>query len=288
MTLVQQVAASTSTDALFRAWAYAIHTAILACGWAQSSSAGTQINFATVSKPVAANDYPGYAVYYATDAIAATTPLYMRLDFGQCNTPSNQVGLKIQIGLGGVDTSGNLTGVVSAVQIWVNSVTQQGSALLPMRTAGNAGSFRIYWPVGATANSPAFFAVERDQSLIGVDTALGAQLIQISGNTSQNSQFLEAAGGVGPLETKVYAMVSAQSSQSGNSFVGAGPVRCTCGVFRNPMKTVILASRSDFASLVSYPGVIYGVTRNYLICSDPTSLNPNGWNATTAIGMLWE
>lgn len=285
MTRTASLLATNGTSAQFRAWINEIHSALLAFGWTQASSAGTQIDFATVTRPTAINTYQGYAVYFATDTIASTTPLYLRLDFGTGAT-LDAVSVKVQVGLQGVDTSGNLTGITTTTQVVAPGITVQ-TVNSDLRTAGNAGSFRLLWRVGTAAQNPMFFAIERDQSTSGADTSSGVNLVS-AWHAGFASQFIEKAGGIGTPETKLYAMVSAQPSQAANGIVGVGPIRCTCGVFRNPMKTALIVAKGDFPPVVTYPGTIYGVSRNYLINTEATGFNPNGWNTVCGIAILWE
>jgi hypothetical protein len=271
-------------DAIFRAWIGEIHAALIAFGWVQTSDTG-QINFSTVTSPAAANTFQGYAIYRMNDSLQATAPVYMRIDFGSGSTTPT-VGWKVQVAIGGTNGAGTLTGNVSNVQTY--TATNNSATNATMRTCGNSGRFSLSW--GDTQDSMGYFAVERDQDSSGNDTALGLNFLFMTNRTTANSQFLETAGGTGPVETKWYAMVSAQVSQSGGGNVGVGPVRCTLGPFRNPMKSTALTARGDFVAATTNPVVIYGVTRTYIMLANSVtvmSLN-GGWNASNCIAQLFE
>jgi hypothetical protein len=101
-----------TSDAEFRAWGLAIHTAILACGLTAAADTG-QIDFTTVSKPGAINTVAGYKVYTFNGGYK------LRVNFGSgANLASGGgasavfPGVQFQVGTG-TDGAGTLTGNVS-------------------------------------------------------------------------------------------------------------------------------------------------------------------------------
>lgn len=276
---------SNSTDALFRVWINEVHNALIAFGWTQTADTG-QINFATVTRPTAINTYQGYAMYAMADALQGTAAVFMRIDFGTGGA-TDTAGLKLQVAIGGTNGSGGLTGVTSAIHILNGGATPNITVLNNIRTAGSTSSFRFAW--GMENDGMIAFAVERDQTTAGADTALGVCIAVVISRTSYASQFIETAGGVSPVETRWYAMLSSQVTQSAGGFVGVGPVRVAYGPFRNPMKTVGIFSKGDFTNQSTGPVVIYGVSRTYLFFYvQTTATNINTWNSASGIAFLWE
>jgi hypothetical protein len=270
-----------SSDANFRAWINEIHNALVAFGWIRTADTG-QIDFATVTRPAAINTYPGFATYRMDDALQATAAVYLRLDFGTGGT-ADVPSLKVRITIGGTDGAGNLTGNVGA-SILLNP---NSSGTTPMRTAGSTSSFRFEWGAELATTGVMMIAIERDLDSSGAETSLGVNLLA-AGQTTFNSQFIETAGGIGALETRWYAMVNSQTSQAGKGFVGVGPVRPVLGLFRNPMKTVVVYARTDFAANSTGPIVLYGVSRQYLFMGLVAGLAINTWQANCSIAFLWE
>jgi hypothetical protein len=273
---------SNNTDALFRAWINEIHTAITAFGWVRTADTG-QIDFATVARPAAINTFQGYAIYRMDDALQATAAVFLRIDFGT-GSATDAPALKIRLAIGGTDGAGNLTGNVSTSQTLNTSGV---GAATPMRTAGSTSSFRMQWGGELSATQTLCFAIERDLDSSGAETSLGVNVLT-EGSTTYASQFIETAGGLGTAEARWYAMINGQASQAGRGFVGVGPVRCVLGLFRNPMKTVVLFARGDFATNSTGPIVIYGVSRTYLFMGLTAGLAINTWNANCGIAFLWE
>lgn len=281
------IIASNSTDARFRAWGTEIHAALTAFGWVQATGVGTQIDFTTVSRPGAINTYQGYSVWKMNDAQQSTAAVFMRLDFGtgaQADVP----GMKVQVAIGGCDGSGNLTGIIGTQQVLNNSTTINASAT-NLRTSGTSSSFRLFWKVGTTAQSPMCFVVQRDCDTSGADTALGVNLCTLTSGNGFTSQFIEApSGNLGPVETKWYALVSAQTSQVGSSNTGVGAVRCTLGPFRNPMIGLLLCSRGDYTHDTTNSVTIYGSSHTYLMLTEHSGMALNTWNAQCGICLLFE
>lgn len=270
-----------SSDANFRAWINEIHNALVAFGWIRTADTG-QIDFATVTRPGAINTYPGFATYRMDDALQATAAVFLRLDFGTGGT-ADVPSLKVRVAIGGTDGAGTLTGNVSASQL----LNPNSSGTTPMRTAGSTSSFRFQWGGELATTGVMIFAIERDLDSSGAETSLGVNFIY-GQQTTFGSQFIETAGGLGTAETRWYAMVNSQASQAGRGFVGVGPVRCVLGVFRNPMKTVVVFARGDFATNTTGPIVLYGVSRTYLFMGLVAALAINTWNANCGVAFLWE
>lgn len=72
-------APSNGSDAAFRAWGNAISTALAAVGLTKLD---TDINWATVTRPGAANTVAGYEVWRLANPGAGATPVFIRLRFG--------------------------------------------------------------------------------------------------------------------------------------------------------------------------------------------------------------
>jgi hypothetical protein len=278
------------SDATFRLWINEIHDSLIAFGWLRTTDTG-QIDYATVTRPGAINTYQGYAVYKMNDALQSTCAVFMRLDFGTASTADGP-GIKVQVCIGGTNGAGTLTGNVSSQYIGTNSTAS--TSFFTCRNAGSSSSFRSSMWAGTLSNRGWIFAVERDLNTSGAETSLGINFLTASptGNSlTMTSQFLELAGGTGPVETKWYAMLTA--SQSGSTeygTVGVAPVRCTLGPFRNPMKTILLFARTDYMDQTTNPITIYGVSRTDLMTRPNTlgAMEVNTINADCGVALLWE
>lgn len=71
---------TTSDTAGFRLWGKAISDAIAAQGWVKTADTG-QIDWATVTTSAASTSY-GYEIWRAADTLAATYPIFLKLEYG--------------------------------------------------------------------------------------------------------------------------------------------------------------------------------------------------------------
>lgn len=98
-----------STDAKFRTWGSTCSAALASAGLVQTSDTG-QINWTTVTKPVAANTKAGYEIWRFNDSLQATKPIYIRFDYGSSGVASgNAPATWITVGTGS-NGSGTITG----------------------------------------------------------------------------------------------------------------------------------------------------------------------------------
>lgn len=165
---------SFTTDAKFRTWGLAMSTALQATPLVKTSDTG-QINWTTVTKPVAINTKAGYEIYRFSDTLQATKPVFLRVDYGSMNvTSGNGPGTWLTVGTGS-DGAGTITGpVIGPIASYSNSSatisntamtgyfthTSNGYALLHFgrelaaaNTTSNAGWFTVARTVNRTTGA---------------------------------------------------------------------------------------------------------------------------------------
>jgi hypothetical protein len=277
------------SDASFRLWINEIHNSLIAFGWVQTSDTG-QINYSTVTRPAGTSTYQGFAVYRMADSLQSTCAVFMRLDYGTGGTTDGP-SIKVTVCIGSTDGAGTLTGNVATQ--FVSTTTTANATLRNCRTSGTTSRFSLHFWSTVLANAGFTFAVERDLDSSGAEVGLGVNFITseaTGNNATSTSQFLELAGGTGPVETRWYAMVSSQTSQAGGGVVGVGPVRNTLGVFRNPMKSFLVTSRLDFTIETTATMSVYGSNHTYLILRPNLqgAATLNTWQTDCGMAMLWE
>lgn len=97
-----------NTDAAFRAWAQAVHDAMIGAGFIQTTDTG-QIDFATVLKPTTTSTSAGYAMYRFADTLQTTAPIFVKLEFGMGSTLDSTFGWRIGVA-NGTDGAGGIGG----------------------------------------------------------------------------------------------------------------------------------------------------------------------------------
>lgn len=157
-----------TTDAEFRAWATNLDAALVAVGLVQTADTG-QANFATMTRP-ASGIWTNYRIYRYSDALQATAPVFLRVEYGTNNTNSPA----IRIGVGrATDGAGNLTGGTVAATSLFSSLTTAPTAGNTSRTwvCLKDGAFSIAWAAdsyGIGGLFRGFIALDRSRDGAGV------------------------------------------------------------------------------------------------------------------------
>lgn len=101
------LAPTNNTDANFRLWGGGISAALATVGLVKTADSG-QIDWTTVVKPTAAGQSRGYEIWRFDDALQATQPVFIRLDYGSGSVSANNPGLYVALGTA-TDGAGLLT-----------------------------------------------------------------------------------------------------------------------------------------------------------------------------------
>ena len=102
------------SDAEYQAWIQTFEAAFLASGFLEVAPDTGQINPLTVVKP-ASNTWSGYRMYRAKDALAASKPVYVKVEFGTSGNSTTAISIRRQVGTGS-NGAGTLTGQVNSLQ----------------------------------------------------------------------------------------------------------------------------------------------------------------------------
>lgn len=129
-TSIYSTAWSHTTDAEFRAWGSALSAAMQTCGLLPSADTG-QINWTTVARPAGANTPAGYEIYQFTDALQATSPIFVKIEYGTGTTLTNYGSPALWLTVGqGSNGTGTLTGILTTrTQIMCNSSGQNARVI---------------------------------------------------------------------------------------------------------------------------------------------------------------
>ncbi len=161
-----------SSDATFRTEAQRLSTLITTCGGLVNTADTGQINFTTVTKPVAINTAAGYQIWRFDDALQATFPVYIKLEYGSSGVASgNSIGYWITVGTG-TDGAGTLTGQIT-VRTQLSSSTTAGSGTPTLFVSADTRRLFFYWSQSTSVNY--WCAIERAREADGsltADTAL--------------------------------------------------------------------------------------------------------------------
>ncbi len=183
-------APSNASDALFRAWGLGISTALAAVGLTKVLDTGT-IDFTTVTAPAGVSTFKGFEIWRFSDALQATNPIFMKIEYGSAGGSAQYPALRISFG-NSTDGAGTLAGNVSILAIvqcsGVSATTSQSFC------AGGNNWFTLSMWQGFGAADAMQVSVERTRDINGAETAEGLHFVA-SGSQTKSQYFLPANGG---------------------------------------------------------------------------------------------
>jgi hypothetical protein len=271
---------SNSTDALFRAWGKFIVDSMVAAGWVQTADTG-QIDFATVTHPLAANTAMGYAILVMDDALQATAPIYLRLDFGSASA-ANNMGLWITLG-GGSDTAGVITPVYfrspttssATIQVASNSATLSPTFSF---LSGDVNRVTVALCLNAvTVSNSLVFGIERTKNASGTDNSAGMLLSYANGSGTWNRySYLFASPQPQPPQESGFAYIASGRSPSATTQdVGVSLLFPFAGQAKTPGTNMLVGRALDWNVDSRIEVSVYGRTVTYqALFNERTAITP--------------
>ena len=283
---------SNSTDALFRAWSkYIFDLMVTTGGWVQTGDTG-QINFATVTAPAAVNTKQGYIVVRMADSLQATSPVFIRIDFGSGQSASASPGIWITIGTGS-DGAGNITtkrfdgGAVAAATVSANTNSATAS-----NSYGSADTNRVACGmfVQTTTVRCLTFIIERSKDSAGADTGDGLLFYYNNQAANVNIQrYVALTAAPQPVaEDGLQIILSNNNPSSFSGEVGIALPIPMKGYAQQPGYGMAVVKTSDFSAESTFTVSIYGnsITFQHLniqTCNIPTTGGSSWGNSRVCI-----
>lgn len=191
--IIPAAAADTSTPTIWTLAARALSDLITAAGIPKTTDTG-QADFTTpVGATPANNTYPFYEIRKFNDALQATAPIFIKIEYGNSQFPTNNSGnvfsTRWTFGTGS-NGAGTLTG---ATQLMANTVmaVNSGSVLFASSVGGSFLSIIPGWASQFNTNNaaaPGFISIERLKDVNGADTADGFCVVGNTGSGSAGSR----------------------------------------------------------------------------------------------------
>ena len=254
-----------TNDATFRLWiSFIKDTFLLASCWVQTGDTG-QINFATVTAPVAINTKQGYAIFRMNDTLQATSPVYVRIDFGS-GAAALTTGIWITVGTGS-DGVGNITTKRFDGGAVATPTVSPGSNNVNATTSyGSAGNNRIHCGlfIHTTAMSLTF-SMERSKDSTGADTGDGLIMFYNEVVTNMNRQryVVLTAAPQPTLEAGIQYVLSTNNPSSFGGEIGISLPIPMKGFGQPPGFGVAVVKSSDFGAGSTITVTVYSVSTTY-------------------------
>ncbi len=170
--------AAISSDATFRTWGAGVKALFTAAGVVQTSDTG-QINWASVTKAVAANTVQGYEVWRFNDTLQATAPVFIKVEYiSSPNTSGNAQSLRLTVGTGS-NGSGTITGVNTGTQLVRNYTSTNADTNTAQKAwaCHASGTFSAWSEQGSGVNNPFSFIICRTVNSSGALTGDGLYFV---------------------------------------------------------------------------------------------------------------
>jgi len=286
------VAASNSTDALFRAWVGFIDAALTGGGWVNTADTG-QMTIATALHPTVANTDVGFRIYRMADTLQATKPIYLKIGYGATSV-ANVPRLNISAGTG-TDGAGNLTGVLfTGFQPACNTNTV---TIANNYASSDTNRLQLLMFIRTGVNDVMALSIERTKDATGADTGDG--LLITWGNAGQivfTSYINTTPGAQPPVELGVTTVLSNQTgATSFSGDVGVGVPLHFKSIIQQPGLGMVVVNSADFVAQATVSFTFYSATHTFQLGDSATSQigmatgnNTFASRPTTRIGIRFE
>lgn len=131
------------TDADFRSWGQNLSNAIQAVGLVKTADTG-QVDWTTVTKPAGITTSAGYEIYKFNDSLAASSPIYFRVDYGTGSNANTVPRVWLTVGTGS-NGAGVITGPQSSINILVSSGPTANNSAQTWVCFSADGAFTLVW-----------------------------------------------------------------------------------------------------------------------------------------------
>ncbi len=264
-----------STDASFRTWGSMISALLASAGLTKMSDTGT-IDWATVVGP-AINTYAGFEVWRFNDAEQATTPVFIKLEYGRGGV-TTRAALRVDVG-SATNGSGTLSGAAGTTGM-IHSGTPSGNGIASACYDGTGFALHDTGLTGTGATARQLITVERLRD--AASGALSGDLTMITYLTNNVPTVKTRVGGTWDTTGGVVTLPPSKAISGKMLF---GSIRVT-DVPALPLRTMLLGDVATMAVGDTGAVVIAGTTKNYKVMASPIQHEHSGQNSASALTMM--
>jgi hypothetical protein len=245
-----------------------------------------------------------FEIWKTNGPLSSGAPYYLKICYVQNATTTGTPAMHITLGKG-VDVNGNVyqafqfSNNTPVTTIRANSTQAISTTLWNNNFSGDADNFRfvLYQNFGTNSTNVFTFSFDRGYNSAGTQIDAFATLyhmLPIAGSLTPQSclQFKNALGGANFNydSTRWSGSLSwTGSSMSNMGAILAAPVFPLMGFVGAPTLGVVTFPQSDVVDSSIQPVWQYGATHLYLVVRNiPNAASPNGTNAASCPGILWE
>jgi len=280
-----------STLANFKAWAQFLSDALTAGGWVLQGDSG-QVNWSSIVA-VPASGSPVYEIWKSSDALSATCPITLKIEYGQTGSAGPEI--HYTVGTNGTDGAGNMT-VPHGARCNVAFYSSEDSPTVqyPCFVSASSGRFSfLLFDDGLTGFPHSYysacFSIARSVDHTGAPTNEYVHVCSFPPTPNvANSQFQQVIhnasnGGVDPLLTgsPLVALTSGVDLSVSGSDSLLSPIFPMIGALGNPTGDIFMSRSPDVADQSVVTLSVYNVAKNFIVWNQQI-----GWNNNTPGAIL--
>lgn len=282
-----------NSDANFRAWGSYLSARMAAVGLVQTADTG-QINWTTVTAPSGVGVFQGYEIWRFADALQATAPVYIKIEYGEAPASADGPSVRVQFGSGS-NGSGTLTGTLST-QVIASCPSVTSSAVV----FGSGGTARFCVCGGFTTAGGfgQFFGFERSKDAAGNDTVEAVLWLgsgSATGSTG-NKSIMTWSTTIGDLQISASSLVPAifplGATAAFGSQVGVSPIMHQKPIFMNPGLNFVGYLTENIAANGTPSVYMYGAAHVYYTLPATSGNSASAWqgpgSGTEALALRYE
>lgn len=292
-----------SSNANFDAWGLAIHNAIAACGWTQTTDTG-QVNWG--SNPAVPSSSYLYEIWQPADALqTGSTKYFLKVEYGY-----NSTTIRVQLSIGtGTSGAGALTGII--IGPYYMSQSNQGANPIDCYVSGDID--RLTFMMWRNSSAWFSFSIERLKNGDGSNSTTGVMFFM---NNIQNAainnticQVLEFSQSLGSSSVNVTGIPSGVSYPYGScphtigmyngifnilgyDTQGGFPIYPTFieynGKLSFPLTTIVMCALSPVLESMLGQLQLYGQTRTFFFTTNVTNQFAGNNNGTYRVGFRFD
>jgi hypothetical protein len=250
----------TNSDATFRTACQDIHNALAAVGLVQTADTG-QIDLATVVKPGTINTSAGYEIWRFNDALQATAPVFIKIEYGTNGANANTFGIWMTVG-SSTDGAGNL-GAQKSSRIQLGTATTSSATPYLCWVSGDTSRLTLMMYAGGTTGQAYFATVERTQNVSGGNTNEGIVFVYATRNAASGNQVVQFSGPLSIAASSIQTVMPAGPSWALGANVYTGPVLPLGFGVHPPAQGVLTYFNGDISQGVPQSISHYGTYRTF-------------------------
>lgn len=251
---------SNSSNAYFRDWGKKLSDAMETVGFTKTADTG-QIDWTTVLAPGAALTIMGYEIRAFSDALQASNPVVVKIEYGSGSSNASNVAINVTVGRAS-DGAGTLVGEISstfAIKCANTSTTAYDCYV-------SGASDRIGFAMFSNATYLLSLYIERTKSSAGANTVAGVNIVGTVASSNYQQYF--AKKGLGNPFTIATPGICCLAPYSGTavngSDIGLFPIFPLLGYADNPDLGACVYFTADIAAATSVALTILGASHTYI------------------------